>query len=253
MFMTAVRAGRAVACACLSMALLTTTASAQRASVDGYVFSRDSMPIFGVLVTSPSVTQETRTDSSGYFRLDGFTAGEHTITARSLGFEPVSERVQTESDGVFGATLIIGANIQRLRAVRVISDGLDDSRNLSALEDFYRRMRRDAGTFITRRDLEGAPTLAPLLAKTPGVRLETNVYGDQSISFARCRPGLGTAGREDPIAYFLDGLRTTGDLLTVFRPQNIEAIEIYRGPSELPPEAMGNACAAVFIWTRRSP
>ncbi len=138
------------------------------ATIDGYVFSRDSMPIVGALVTSPSVTQETRTDSSGYFRLDGFSAGTHTITARSLGFEPVSVQVQTQSDGVFGATLISGANIQRL-------------------------------------------------------------------------------------AYFLDGLRTTGDLLTVFRPQNIEAIEIYRGPSELPPEAMGNACAAVFIWTRRSP
>lgn len=251
--MTLMRAGTALACVCLGMALVTTTSSAQRASVDGYVLSRDSMPIFGVLVTSASVTQETRTDSTGYFRLDGFNAGEHTITARSLGFEPVSAKVQTRDDGVVGTTLIIGANIQRLRAVRVISEGLDDPRSLSALEDFYRRMARDAGTFITRRDLEGAPTLAPLLAKTPGVRLQTNVYGDQSISFARCQPWLGTAGREDAIAYFLDGLRTSGDLLSVFRPQNIEAIEIYRGPSELPPEAMGNACAAVFIWTRRSP
>ncbi len=225
----------------------------QAASVDGYVLSRDSVPVFGALVSSPSVRQEVRTDSSGYFRLDGFTAGEHTISARSLGFEPVSIGVSTPSDGTVGTTIVLGASIQRLQAVRVIGEGMDDPGRLFALEDFYRRMRRDAGTFITRRDLEGAVTLAPLLAKTPGVRLETNVYGDQSISFARCQPGLGTAGREDPVAYFLDGLRTTGNLLNVFRPQNIEAIEIYRGPSQLPPEAMGHACAAVFIWTRRSP
>lgn len=225
----------------------------QAASVDGYVLSRDSVPVFGALVSSPSVTQEVRTDSSGYFRLTGFSAGEHTISARSLGFERVSVTVSIPSDGTVGTTIVLGANIQRLQAIRVIGEGIDDSRSLFALEDFYRRMRRDVGTFITRRDLEGAATLAPLLAKTPGVRLETNVYGDQSISFARCQPGLGTAGREDPVAYFLDGLRTTGDLLNVFRPQNIEAIEIYRGPSQLPPEAMGHACAAIFIWTRRSP
>ncbi len=222
--------------------------------VDGYVLSQDSVPLFGVRVSSPSVAQETRTDSSGYFRLNGFAEGEHVITARSLGFEPVSRRVRTGSEGVVGTTLVIGGSVHRVQAVRIIGEGLGDSRDLAALEDFHRRMRRGVGSFITRRDLETAPTLAPLLAKTPGVRLQTNMYGDQSITFARCQPGLGAGGNDkNPIVYFLDGMRTSGDLLNVFRPQNIEAIEIYRGPSELPVDAMGDACAAVFIWTRRSP
>jgi hypothetical protein len=34
---------------------------------------------------------------------------------------------------------------------------------------------------------------------------------------------------------------------------DIEAIEVYRGVAELPLEAMGNACAAIFVWMRFGP
>jgi len=33
----------------------------------------------------------------------------------------------------------------------------------------------------------------------------------------------------------------------------IETVEVYRGASQLPLEAMGDACAAMFITTRFSP
>jgi hypothetical protein len=31
----------------------------------------------------------------------------------------------------------------------------------------------------------------------------------------------------------------------------IEAMEVYRGSAELPPEARGITCAAVYFWLRR--
>ncbi len=54
----------------------------------------------------------------------------------------------------------------------------------------------------------------------------------------------------------LHGLR--GPSMTRFgQPRHVRmtfivaAIEIYKGPATMPAEALGNACAAVYIWTRR--
>jgi hypothetical protein len=41
--------------------------------------------------------------------------------------------------------------------------------------------------------------------------------------------------------------------LSELKTSEIETIEVYRGVSQLPVEAMGDACAAVFITTRYSP
>jgi len=40
------------------------------------------------------------------------------------------------------------------------------------------------------------------------------------------------------------------EFLTDLKTSEIETMEVYRGPSQLPMEAVGNACAAVFITTR---
>jgi hypothetical protein len=62
---------------------------------------------------------------------------------------------------------------------------------------------------------------------------------------------------EDPSAperypiLFVDNVRVKGlSYLSELNPSQIEAIEIYQGPSELPAEAKGMACAAIFIWLR---
>jgi hypothetical protein len=47
-------------------------------------------------------------------------------------------------------------------------------------------------------------------------------------------------------------IETAMEVLDDLTTLDVEAMEVYRGPSQLPQEAMGNACAAVFIWTRYS-
>jgi hypothetical protein len=65
----------------------------------------------------------------------------------------------------------------------------------------------------------------------------------------------GLGGMCGPSIY-LDGARITmGSGLTlndVINPENIEAIEVYRGPSEVPPMYNDDraACGVVLIWTR---
>lgn len=42
----------------------------------------------------------------------------------------------------------------------------------------------------------------------------------------------------------------TGEMLQRILPSQIEMIEVYVGPAQMPAEALGNSCAAIMIWTR---
>jgi hypothetical protein len=51
---------------------------------------------------------------------------------------------------------------------------------------------------------------------------------------------------------FIDGFRVRGlGTLSALNPSDIEAIEVYQGAAQLPAEAKGNACAAIFVWVKQ--
>lgn len=118
-------------------------------------------------------------------------------------------------------------------------------------DEFYRRKARGVGKLFTREDIEGR-------AKTEAIYLLDGVAGvriikpkpDQPPELRVTRCGVGT---NSSVPVFVNGLETgpnTSLLLKEFHVNDIEAMEVYTGPSQLPPEAMGNACGAIFIWTR---
>jgi hypothetical protein len=44
--------------------------------------------------------------------------------------------------------------------------------------------------------------------------------------------------------------RAKSEAFYLLHVNDVEAMEVYTSPSQLPQEAMGNSCAAIFIWTR---
>jgi hypothetical protein len=86
------------------------------------------------------------------------------------------------------------------------------------------------------------------------VRRAGNTWKIQSL---QCQMGLpGLDNNSDPGTYirvFINGMDVgTAEQLNDINPAEIEAMEIYKGPGELPVEARGKGCAAVFVWTRVS-
>jgi hypothetical protein len=112
------------------------------------------------------------------------------------------------------------------------------------LQDFFDRARRGVGAFFTLQDIERAGSLEVLLATVPGARIQRSMFGDVAVTMGRC----GASG----VRYYLDGVVTTAGAFANVHPRDVAAMEVYRGPSQLPPEAVGNGCAAIYIWTRRS-
>jgi hypothetical protein len=127
-------------------------------------------------------------------------------------------------------------------------------------------MRRQlgAGHFMSRQDIEvrNARVTRDLLDGIPGLSVHQD--GDSSvIRSTRCSgksvPGLDTGtlvggpqttNNSQPML-FIDGHHMAGILaLEDIHPGDIEAIEVFQGASELPAEAKGDACFAIYIWLK---
>lgn len=119
------------------------------------------------------------------------------------------------------------------------------------------------GTFLTREDIEARPLtrIQQLFSSIPGLKVR-QIGTQWVIQSQRCSVGLPSAGMQreaergikDPKWFpllFIDGFRVNGiATLNDISPSAIEAIEVYQGSAQLPAEARGDACAAIFVWLR---
>lgn len=185
-------------------------------------------------------------DDGGRARFVGLAVGTYTVNVRRIGFPPREYVVDIEAGKTARLEVTLGEQLHRLDAMRVLGQAMIDEGRLWALQDFEYRRRRGVGRFITRQQLEVFHSVGTaIMAQTPGTRAVRGLWGDETMTFTRCSGG--------GVAYFVDGLRVSGtDILGFYRPNDLEAVEVYRSISELPPEAIGDACAAVFLWLRRS-
>jgi len=146
-------------------------------------------------------------------------------------------------------------------AIRAESDIVRRYGGSTRMLEFHVRRARGVGQFFTREELQGSTTkgMEDILRRVRGLRIRRLADGSLEVVAARCqgnsmRPvGKGETSFTGTQIYVngsrLDW-RTAGEVLASFHADDIEGMEVYRGPSELPVDAVGDACAAIFIWTR---
>jgi hypothetical protein len=125
------------------------------------------------------------------------------------------------------------------------------------MQTFYERRALGRGRFFDRDEIDasGRTTLADLLRTVSGARVARRIDGAVDVVFGRCLgQGIPSPMRQQPIStqLFINGtiIQDVATEIGLLRLSDIEAVEIFRGPSELPAEAVGNGCAAIFVWTR---
>ncbi len=139
-----------------------------------------------------------------------------------------------------------------LAPVNVEAQALKPARYNATLkfDEFYRRKARGVGKFFTREDLERSTRTeaAYMLAGVGGARVYAPVAAQKPIiRMPRCPPrGLVLFVNGHPTGTAM----TAAETLFEFHVNDIEAMEVYTSQSEVPQEAVGLGCAAVFIWTR---
>jgi hypothetical protein len=156
-------------------------------------------------------------------------------------------------------------------------------------DDFFRRRRLGLGQFIDRAEIDRrSPTRAvEILQGRAGIRVDlrpAGASGGTIVAFSRCNefppkinvyvdgrrqmpegsalrlvegpaPPRGRTGSgETDVAEAArrEARATVGNMLDRIAVGDIELIEIFRGPGELPPEFNEGNCGAISVWTRQA-
>jgi hypothetical protein len=192
-----------------------------------------------------AATLRTISNDSGRFELPGLPPGSVTLGVRRLGYESATFSATLKAGKTHRATFPLTPSVQSLAEVRV----QDTASTWLSVFDQRRSVHR--GSFITRSDFErdNLRIATDILRRVPGVqivptRTGTMVQMTRGAGARRCIPQLYV--HETPYSGNFDD----------FTPDDIEALEVYVGISEIPPDlvTMGRPlCAAIVIWTREPP
>ena len=123
---------------------------------------------------------------------------------------------------------------------------------------FYHRQRLGFGHHIEPEKIElrrdAARDIADLMVGIPGVR----IFSAGAGSFGKSIRLTGMGSLQDACRsphFYVDGIRlfAGGSIEDVVTPEAVEAIEIFRRPSEIPAQYGGveSGCGVILIWTRR--
>jgi len=241
----------------LAVALLTlaaaTAAAQDRVAIPIAVRNGTGQPIAGAVVGVRETGASGTTDAFGRADVLGHHAKNH-LRVRALGFAPLDTTAALPEDGAI--VVIQLRSLQTLSAMDVYARRFKPSRYDSTrkFDLFYERRPLGFGSYFTRDDIErsGVMHASDLMTRVTGVKVFRQ-QGRLSLTFPRCELIIG--GPKKPPAVFVDGNRISDagdpmDVLYGYGANEIEAMEVYRSSSELPVDARGDACSAIYIWTR---
>ncbi len=261
------------------IAAAATTLSAQadttQVRISGTVIDPANKPVPGVEVRLVATGQSTFTSDSGRFLLRVPRSRDMVLAVRRPGYRGALIRYTDDWDG----KVLLQPGPVQLPDIKVAAKYAKPARyaGTAKYDDYFSRWRKGFGIFLDRDAIEqrGALRTAQLLEAQPGVHVDLQPLGVGSIIwFSRCnefppkidvyvdgrrlwaaQPSLtespsvltgrrsqSTPGREKNIG--------VGDLLDQITPSDIEFMEIFRGPGELPGEFNNGNCGAISIWTR---
>ncbi|MFI5243787.1 MAG: carboxypeptidase regulatory-like domain-containing protein [Gemmatimonadales bacterium] len=253
---------RDLAALCALACALAAAAGAQKPTVlFGVVTNVNGVRIKGVALTLANTTLQVVTNDSGEFVFATPPTGRLRLTARRLGFKPEEKGFKLEIGDSKKVDFELEGIAEQLDSIMV----LGRSGN-GRMADFWNRRMMGVGAFITHDDIERRKPYRPsdLLRTVNGVRVDTdNGDGRPMIRMGRTaiamppRRGSATLAADCKVTYYLDGHFVPGGTFHIddLPTMSIEAIEVFRGPSETPASfrQRETACGVISIWTREPP
>lgn len=228
------------------------------ARVIGRVYDQRRRLLAGVEVLVDGRELRATTDRAGFFTLT-VTSSDSTVGFRRVGYRPIqlSLRPLPPSDDTVLVELV--PSPVELPEIQVFAPAAKPLRyaGTTKYDEVFQRKKVGLGTFLMRDDLDRrfVMTTPELLQGVVGVRLSVGApgaRGQNDIRLVRC---------PDPaqVAVYVDGTRLIpgGEednpvvgMLNRVNPSDIEMIEIYRGPSQIPGVYHWDGCAVIALWTK---
>ncbi len=210
-------------------------------------------PLPGANVELLGLARAVNADSAGVARFRNLPAGPLIVQIRKFGYgvERITLNVGPRD------TIAIEADLQteavRLAEIRATARASSSLRGTG----FYDRQRTGIGSYATRSEWEGRGRLqlSDVVRRMRGIRVVRT--GDGRTLFIPSRPLASLGSSCASTMVYVDGVPMTvdpryDDMNALVSLSEVEAVEAYAGPSEIPAQynATGAACAVILIWRR---
>lgn len=201
-------------------------------------------PLQNARVVLASSGRGSITDSTGHFALRNVPAGRDTLSVSLIGFAEQRVPLTLEPRRVTNVTLLLSETVLKVEDITVTVE----ERRTGKLAGFEERRKEGFGHFITPEQIEKRNPQhgSDLLRQVPGVSVGPYRFGRAPVRITR-----RASGNCDP-TYYVDGVAQQGFHIDDLNRDDILAIEVYRGPSETPPQFLFRygGCGAIVIWTQ---
>jgi carboxypeptidase family protein/TonB-dependent receptor-like protein len=216
------------------------------AALVGHVTDTSGVPLAGAEISLfHAEAIRAITGDSGEFHIAGLPPGTNVFNVRRLGFEAASFTAVLRSGKTGRATFKLSSTALALPTIAVT----DTVPKTHWLDQFERRKSSARGIFITRPEIErrNARTGTDIVRNLPGIRTapSRNGFGTQILM-------TRTATRPCAPTMFVHNTPYSGTM-DDFTADDIEAVEVYVGVSEIPAELDKNGkgiCGVIVVWTR---
>ena len=218
-------------------------AGAQSASIRGMVRDSASHPMRNAEVSVEPSGRHIRTDSTGRFVFQSLDAGQFTVRARRVGYQPAEWTVDLSKNGHIDVQLVLGSRIALLDTVFVF-DGRDCEPG--RYEGFMCRRASAKGRFIDFTDIDSmnvnySAELLRDIGGFPTIAKSTRIGPTRIVQPRHCTIVL------------LNGVPASWPTIPE-SPFEIIGIEVYQTPAEIPKEyrryTWGKEdCWLVGYWT----
>lgn len=252
---------------CLTLACaLVIVVSGEAASAQGIITGivRDdslAQPLAGADLLIPGTSYRATSNEAGRFQLDGLPPAQYDLIVRLVGYLPLRISVLVRDAQTVRVNPVLTRSVAVLDPLEVTSTG---PRPMTVREGIADRQRLGFGyildsTFLRTQEHR---RLDQVFGAIPGMRI---VAARECTGPNSCGPveyrAVGRSGCY--MSVFLDGLtfwkpdgtgsRPPPDFRRMFETHALEAVEVYRSSSEIPPEFGGaaSACGVVALWSRR--
>jgi len=209
-------------------------------------------PIDGVEVSLKGTRFKTITNPAGGFAFADVPWGVYVLEADHLAYQHTEQAFRVQGGRAHQIEVQMATDPIELDPIKV---AVRPRAWFSGIQGLQHRIQNGFGYILTRDDIEarGASTVGEALRGIPGVRVRPLGARGTMVVFRNSRNLLGQAC---PPAIFMDGVQIRLDPIVGFNEfatLDVEAIEVYRGVSEIPGEfaSANTPCGVLAIWTRR--
>ena len=242
----------------LALALGTLPLMAQTGTLVGRVTdARTGTPVTTAQITITGTTLGAVVDAEGRFRVVGVPPGRHEVRARSIGYQPAIAAFSVAEDGSADVNLAMNGSVTNLDAVLVTG----------AVGDTRRRAIGNAVSTVSVSDVMGKSSVSNitevLQSKVPGLTLLPG-SGEAGTSTNYRLRGAGSLYAGNNPTIYVDGVRLnsrgqgnytvfgqTASSLDAINPNDIESIEVIKGPAAATLYGAEAAAGVIQIITKK--